>query len=143
MSKKMWNVETNPMLISLAEKAGLQPYYDGQEVQMKLFMDVVVKECSRFADPITKIHMFNHFGIEEQAVPGISNDVSILEDYIVLYREDDFCADVFAFKCQAEDLEHAEEQFMNAYPEIEYHNLVWVVHGSDVEAAIDYYHGSL
>lgn len=144
MEHKMWNVVKNPLLVSLAEKAGMQPYYDAQEYQMARFMEVVVKECAQFVDPVTRIHMFKHFGIKEQAVPGISNDVVILKDFIVLYREDKnvIGTELMVFTCEAEDSDHAEEQFQDAYPDDRFpdYDLLWVVQGTDIDAAFDDYY---
>lgn len=55
--------------------------------------------------------------------------------YIVLYRREDIMAPAdppFAFKCMAENTEHAEEQCLNAEPDAD---IVWVVDTDDVQAA--------
>ena len=144
MDKKMWNVVNNPILESLAEKVGMQPYYNAQEYHMEMFMAEVVKECAQFVDPITRIYMFNHFGIQERAVPEFSNDVTILKDFIVIYREDKnvIGTELMAFTCEAEDSDHAEEQFQDAYPDDRFpdYDLLWVVEGADIDAAFDDYY---
>lgn len=66
-----------------------------------------------------------------------------MNSYIVLYRDDTLTpADMpLAFACDADDYEHAEEQFENAYPKA---RIVWVVDTDDVEAAYaDYYDSEL
>jgi hypothetical protein len=58
-----------------------------------------------------------------------------MTQYIVLYRREDIMAPAdppFAFKCWAEDTEHAEEQCLNADPDCD---IVWVVITNNVEEA--------
>lgn len=62
-----------------------------------------------------------------------------MKTYIVLYDTPDrkLGSDPFAFKCQADDTDHAEEQCANAYPTA---RVLWVCEGSDVQAALDDYY---
>ena len=49
-----------------------------------------------------------------------------MEKYAVLFRDDttsDYTTEPLCFLCQADDLEHAEEQCENSYPNCE---IVWV-----------------
>ena len=67
------------------------------------------------------------------------NDVNT---YIVLYRDDSLppLAPPLAFRCDADDTEHAEEQCENAYPEA---LIIWVVQTDSVGVALgDWYAGS-
>lgn len=69
-------------------------------------------------------------------------DDEIVQDYIVLYRREDIMAPAdppFAFKCMAEDTEHAEEQLLNAEPDAD---IVWVVATDSVDAAYSNYWGN-
>ncbi len=63
----------------------------------------------------------------------------MLQTMIVLYRDEDSLPldEPLAFRCQAEDTEHAEEQCENAYPGCD---IVWVVTTDDVDAAYDDYY---
>lgn len=63
-----------------------------------------------------------------------------MESYIVLYRTDELLpADPpLAFKCMAEDTEHAEEQCENAYPDCD---VVWTVITDNVHYAYYDYWG--
>lgn len=58
--------------------------------------------------------------------------------YTVLYREQNQYTDLpFAFTCMADNVDHAEEQCYNAYPDCD---IVWVVQTANVDAAYeDYY----
>ena len=54
-----------------------------------------------------------------------------MNDYIVLYRDETVLCPAdppFAFRCQGDDPEHAEEQCLNAYPETD---IVWVYQGKN------------
>lgn len=64
-----------------------------------------------------------------------------MNTYTVLYRDDSLePADApYAFVCQADDSDHAEEQCLNAYPDCE---VVWVVQTGDVDAAYANYWGN-
>jgi hypothetical protein len=67
------------------------------------------------------------------------DDESDLYPYIVLYRDtgtNAFAAPL-AFKCEADDGDHAEEQCQDANPDSE---VVWVHQSDDVQAALDDYH---
>jgi hypothetical protein len=59
----------------------------------------------------------------------------MLKTYIVLYREEglDPLEHPFAFECDAEDADHAEEQCLNAWPDCD---VVWVSETYDVEDAL-------
>ncbi len=62
-----------------------------------------------------------------------------LSPWVILFREagDDFPADApLAFTCAADDVEHAEEQCLNAYPGC---HIVWAAQGCDVAAAFAEY----
>ena len=59
--------------------------------------------------------------------------------YVVLYRREDIMAPAdppFAFKCIAEDTDHAKEQLLNADPD---GVIVWVVQTDDPEVAYSDY----
>jgi hypothetical protein len=64
----------------------------------------------------------------------------LLKTLIALYRDDSIKAGdaPLAFKCQAEDTDHAEEQCENAYPDCD---VVWVVETDDVDEAYGNYWG--
>lgn len=66
-----------------------------------------------------------------------------MKNFIVLYRDEKIMcpADApFQFACQADDADHAEEQCLNAYPEVD---VVWVHQGEFIKDALDdYWHGS-
>lgn len=57
-----------------------------------------------------------------------------MKTYIVLYRDDSLepCEAPFAFVCEAEGTDHAEEQCENAYPGAD---IVWVHEGACIEDA--------
>lgn len=38
------------------------PYY---ELDPDLFAELIIRECSVFVDPITRIRLLKHFGVEE------------------------------------------------------------------------------
>jgi hypothetical protein len=66
-----------------------------------------------------------------------------MKNYIVLYRDEKIMSPLdepFGFQCYAEDADHAEEQCLNAYPEVD---IVWVWKGKEgvgMSAALaDYY----
>lgn len=64
-----------------------------------------------------------------------------MENYIVLYRDSTLKPlDVpYAFSCQADDTDHAEEQCLDAEPGCD---IVWVVETDNVTHAYDdYYNG--
>ena len=63
-----------------------------------------------------------------------------MESYIVLYRTDELLPvdPPLAFKCMAEDTEHAEEQCENAYPGCD---VVWTVITNNVHYAYYDYWG--
>ncbi len=65
-----------------------------------------------------------------------------MTNYILLYREEGARNQLdapLAFSCQADDLDHAEEQFLDANPG---GYIVWSVETTDVEAAYtDFYEG--
>jgi hypothetical protein len=61
-----------------------------------------------------------------------------LTDWVVLYVDLDYTILPQAFRCQAEDLEHAEEQCNDAYPSA---NIVWVENTSDADATFSSYWG--
>lgn len=62
----------------------------------------------------------------------------MLQDYVVLYRDDTLLpADApLAFKCSADDTEHAEEQCTDAYPGCD---IVWVVDTGNIDIAYQDY----
>lgn len=62
-----------------------------------------------------------------------------MKTYTVLYRDsyDYTMTAPFAFICQADDTDHAEEQCLDAYPECD---IVWVVETDNPDQALlDYY----
>jgi hypothetical protein len=65
----------------------------------------------------------------------------MLKDYVVLYVNPDSPRWLETFLCQAEDSDHAEEQTLNAYPDISEHNVVWIEEGKDWEGAQQRYWG--
>jgi hypothetical protein len=60
----------------------------------------------------------------------------MLKQYLALYVEREHPLEVMGFLCQAEDIEHAEEQCLDAYPTAD---VVWVEEGTDVEGATKRY----
>lgn len=62
-----------------------------------------------------------------------------MNSYVVLYRDDSLLpADPpLAFKCDADDGDHAEEQCENAYPDAQ---VMWVTETSVVQHAYDDYY---
>lgn len=64
-----------------------------------------------------------------------------MQPYVVLYRDQALLPfdTPFAFICQADDTDHAEEQTLDAYPDAE---IVWVVQTADVDAALLDYWGT-
>lgn len=74
---------------------------------------------------------------EVEALPDIR---TVVDDYIVLYRDaEQLPADLpQGFRCKADDTEHAEEQFHNAYPN---GDLLWIWWGDDFNDALDDYYG--
>lgn len=65
-----------------------------------------------------------------------------MKTYIVLYREESimYPGDApFAFACQADDGDHAEEQCVDANPDAD---IVWVYEGEMVEEAYADYWGN-
>jgi hypothetical protein len=69
------------------------------------------------------------------------DDESDLYPYIVLYRAPGSkpLDAPLAFKCEADDGDHAEEQFQDANPDSE---VVWVHQSDDVQAALDDYYAN-
>jgi hypothetical protein len=61
-----------------------------------------------------------------------------METYIVLYRDEGmiFLDEPLGFMCEAEDVDHAEEQCRDAYPNCE---TVWVYKGDDMAQALSDY----
>jgi len=63
----------NKQIKLLAEKAGLQPYYEAQEGQMENFAKLIVLECADFVQFYYQDHacegiahdMKTHFGVDE------------------------------------------------------------------------------
>lgn len=52
-----------------------------------------------------------------------------MKTFIVLYRDNKIMAPAdapFGFACQADDMDHAEEQCLNAYPGVD---VVWIYEG--------------
>ena len=64
-----------------------------------------------------------------------------MQPYVVLYRDQALLPfDMpFAFMCQADDSDHAEEQTLDAYPDAE---IVWVVQTISVDEALADYWGT-
>jgi len=58
--------------------------------------------------------------------------------YVVLYRTNYSAVTdpPFGFRCEAEDIEHAEEQCLNADPDCD---IVWVWEGDSYQDALDDY----
>lgn len=66
-----------------------------------------------------------------------------LQNFIVLYRDRDaknFLDEPLAFRCFAEDLDHAEEQCMDAYPNC---IIGYCYLGNELETALDNYYGNI
>jgi len=61
-----------------------------------------------------------------------------LVDWVVLYVDLDYTILPQAFRCQAETVEHAEEQCNDAYPSA---SIVWVENTSDANATFSSYWG--
>ena len=62
-----------------------------------------------------------------------------MQTYIVLYRDQALLPfdHPFAFQCEADDTDHAEEQCMDAYPDAE---IMWMVQTAKVDVALaDYW----
>lgn len=54
-----------------------------------------------------------------------------MNNYVVLYRQNDIqnvLEAPFGFQCYADDVDHAEEQCLDAYPDAD---IVWVWHGAE------------
>ncbi len=64
-----------------------------------------------------------------------------MQPYVVLYRDQALLPfdTPFAFICQADDTDHAEEQTLDAYPDAE---IMWTVQTADVDAALLDYWGT-
>lgn len=64
-----------------------------------------------------------------------------MQTYIVLYRDHTLGAGdaPLAFRCQADDSDHADEQCADAYPMCE---ILWVVDTDDVDEALADYWGN-
>jgi hypothetical protein len=65
-----------------------------------------------------------------------------MKDFIVLYRTEYLAAldHPSGFACKAEDVDHAEEQCENAYPDCD---IVWVWEGTDYHDALQDCYGAL
>lgn len=59
--------------------------------------------------------------------------------FVVLYRTKYLTEleEPFGFKCRADDIEHAEEQLINAEPDAD---IVWVVESNNYQEALDDYY---
>ena len=57
----------NTQIKRLLEQSGLQPYYNGQEVDIAKFAELIIRECGLFCghDYEGVLAMFKHFGVEE------------------------------------------------------------------------------
>lgn len=64
-----------------------------------------------------------------------------MQPYVVLYRDQALLPfDMpFAFMCQADDTDHAEEQCLDANPDAE---IVWIVQTDNVDVALADYWGT-
>jgi len=62
--------------------------------------------------------------------------MKMLKDYVVLYILADNPIAVEGFLCSAEDIDHAEEQALDAYPGCD---IVWIEEGTDWRGAQDRY----
>ena len=60
----------------------------------------------------------------------------MLKDYVVLFVLRDNPLMVEGFLCSAEDIDHAEEQALDAYPDCD---VVWIEEGTDWQKAHDNY----
>ena len=63
-----------------------------------------------------------------------------MESYIVLYRIESIMTPLdspFSFACMAENVDHAEEQLVNANPDAD---IVWVYKGDALQDALDDYY---
>jgi len=70
-----------------------------------------------------------------------------MKNFVVLYRDESIMSPLdspFGFQCWAEDVDHAEEQCLNAYPGVD---IVWAwtgPHGVGMAPALaDYYAGAV
>lgn len=66
-----------------------------------------------------------------------------MKNYVVLFRNPDMkpLDSPLGFQCWAEDVDHAEEQCLNSYPDCD---LVWVWQGAEgigIQPALDDYYG--
>lgn len=64
-----------------------------------------------------------------------------MKEFVVLYRVESIMTALdspFGFVCWAEDVDHAEEQCLNAEPD---GDIVWVVEGNSYDDALDNYYG--
>jgi hypothetical protein len=63
-----------------------------------------------------------------------------MQEYIVLFFEQgaDITETPLLFNCMADDVDHAEEQAENSYPNCD---IVWVYQGASTAAALDDYYG--
>jgi len=64
-----------------------------------------------------------------------------LQDFMVLYRIESVMSPLdvpFGFFCEAEDVDHAEEQCVNAYPDAD---IVWVSDTDNYQVALNDYYG--
>ena len=69
------------------------------------------------------------------------NNMSELKHYMILYRMDnEVLIDPWGYKVMAEDYVHAEEQLLNAEPNVD---ILWVAETDDYNAALDSYYGAL
>jgi hypothetical protein len=62
----------------------------------------------------------------------------MLESYILLYVDPELPAYAQFFKCEAENMEHAEEQLLDAYPGVD---IVWGECSSDEKQVLFNYYG--
>lgn len=56
-----------------------------------------------------------------------------MRDYTALVVDYAYAESTFGFVCQADDIDHAEEQALDAYPNCD---VVWIEEGTDVEGAM-------
>lgn len=66
----------------------------------------------------------------------------MLKEYVVLFIDPVDPLTVEGFLCEAEDADHAEEQALDAYPQLTSTNVVWIEEGTDWGKAQDNYYAA-
>ena len=65
-----------------------------------------------------------------------------LRDHVVLFIMPENPLVLEGFLCDAEDADHAEEQALDAYPQLTSANVVWIEEGTDWGKAQDNYYAA-